>query len=449
MLFLQDFGISFAEQKLWEGINLKIPDGSIFHLKGPNASGKSSLLNAISGIIPEYVKAKTTGNILLGQTDLQAIPLKEKFHYLWHQLSDAEAQLFFPDCLSELAFALEHLALPPENIIAKINLAIAQFGLEKMLQRDPSTLSGGEKKLLLCAVAETIDPPLLLLDEPLNGLDKLASDLVLKWLKNKKEQGKIIVVADHNPLIETVADFSYTLPENPQPLTIDNSLFTEAVLNLQDKRDCAIKPIPEVLYNIEELSFAYPNAEFLFKDLSLQINSNENILLKGKNGAGKSTFLKLLTGLLKPNKGKLYLQGKHLQGLDPKNFAHFYYQSQITKENLLGISVKQNWLFWQLAIPELKDLPIKEDPLFTELSAGQQKMVSQQILPYMLSKFWILDEPFASLDENAGKQLLNLLQYKSRNYPGMLIVSHSLEAHRELFDIVLSFQNQTLQEEKG
>ncbi|MBP8705638.1 MAG: ATP-binding cassette domain-containing protein, partial [Candidatus Cloacimonas sp.] len=75
MLFLQDFGISFAEQKLWEGINLKIPEGSIFHLKGPNASGKSSLLNAISGIIPEYVKAKTTGNILLGQTDLQAIPL--------------------------------------------------------------------------------------------------------------------------------------------------------------------------------------------------------------------------------------------------------------------------------------------------------------------------------------------------------------------------------------
>ena len=87
--------------------------------------------------------------------------------------------------------------------------------------------------------------------------------------------------------------------------------------------------------------------------------------------------------------------------------------------------------------------------MFTELSAGQQKIVSQQILPYMLSKFWILDEPFASLDENAGKQLLNLLQYKSRNYPGMLIVSHSLEAHRELFDIVLSFQNQTLQEEKG
>ena len=96
MLILKDFGISFAERKLWEGIKLKIPEGCIFHLKGPNASGKSSLLNAISGIIPEYVKAQTTGNILLGDMDLQTIPLKEKYHYLWHQLSDTEAQLFFP-----------------------------------------------------------------------------------------------------------------------------------------------------------------------------------------------------------------------------------------------------------------------------------------------------------------------------------------------------------------
>jgi len=448
MLILKDFGISFAERKLLDDINLKIPEGCIFHLKGPNASGKSSLLNAISGIIPEYVKAKTTGNILLGNMDLQTIPLKEKYHYLWHQLSDTEAQLFFPDCLSELAFALEHIALPPEKIIPKINLAAGQFGLENMLYRDPSTLSGGEKKLLLCAVAETINPLLLLLDEPLNGLDKQATDLVLKWLKSKKEQGKIIIVADHNPLIDAIADGSFTLPENPRPLKLDNSLFMKTDLNLQNKQDCAVGHLPEVLYNIEELSFAYPNAELLVKDLSLNIMNTENILLQGKNGAGKSTLLKLLTGLLKPGKGEISLKGKQLQGLDSKNFAHFYYQSQITRENLLGISVKQNWLFWQLAILELNDLTLKEDPLFTELSAGQQKMVSQQILPYLLSKFWILDEPFASLDENASKQLLQLLQYKSQNYPGMLIVSHFLEEHRELFDRVLSLRNQTLQEEK-
>jgi ABC-type Mn2+/Zn2+ transport system ATPase subunit len=136
-----------------------------------------------------------------------------------------------------------------------------------------------------------------------------------------------------------------------------------------------------------------------------------------------------------------------MQGLDTKNFEYIYYQSQITKENLLGISVAQNWLFWQLAIKQLPDLPLKDDPLFTELSAGQQKMVSQQILPQLLSKFWILDEPFASLDKDAGTKLLQLLQYKSKKHPGMLIVSHSLEEHNDMFDRVLTIRNHFLQEE--
>ena len=165
MLILKDFGISFADRNLLEGINIEIPEGTVFHLKGPNASGKSSLLNAISGIIPEYVQAKTTGDLIWNNIDLQTIPLKEKHHYLWHQLSDTEAQIFFPDCISELAFALENMAIPAEKIWERVNLATQQFGLSNLLYRDPSTLSGGEKKLLLCAIAETIDPPILLLDE--------------------------------------------------------------------------------------------------------------------------------------------------------------------------------------------------------------------------------------------------------------------------------------------
>jgi len=447
MLLIQDFGISFADRTLLEGISLEIPEGCIFHLKGPNASGKSSLLNAISGIIPEYIKAQTTGEIIWNNIDLQSIPLKEKHHYLWHQLSDTEAQLFFPDCLSELAFALENMAIPTETIWEKVNLAARQFGLSNLLDRDPSTLSGGEKKLLLCAIAETIDPPILLLDEPLNGLDNQAIDLVLKWITGKKAQGKIIVVVDHNPFIETLADFSFTLTDNPQPLKTDIAFVHNNYLNIAENRDCQINPNTNILYQIEELSFAYPQAEPLFKELTYTIESKQNILLTGKNGAGKSTFLKLLAGVMKPSKGNIHLAGKLMQGLNPKNFEYICYQSQIVKENLLGISVKQNWLFWQLAIRDLPNLPLKEDPLFTELSAGQQKMVSQQILPQLLSKFWILDEPFASLDKNAGNKLMQLLQYKSKYSPGMLLVSHSLDECKDIFDRVLTIQNQVLQED--
>jgi len=447
MLILKDFGISFADRNLLEGINIEIPEGTVFHLKGPNASGKSSLLNAISGIIPEYVQAKTTGDLIWNNIDLQTIPLKEKHHYLWHQLSDTEAQIFFPDCISELAFALENMAIPSEKIWERVNLATQQFGLSNLLYRDPSTLSGGEKKLLLCAIAETIDPPILLLDEPLNGLDNRAVKLVLKWISDKKEQGKIIVVVDHNPIIETLADFSFILADNPQLPKTDIAFISNNYLNIADNLGYQINPNTDILYRVEELNFAYPQSKPLFTKLTVEIGSKQNILLTGNNGAGKSSFLKLLAGLIKPLKGKIYLGGKLMQGLDTKNFEYIYYQSQITKENLLGISVAQNWLFWQLAIKQLPDLPLKDDPLFTELSAGQQKMVSQQILPQLLSKFWILDEPFASLDKDAGTKLLQLLQYKSKKHPGMLIVSHSLEEHNDMFDRVLTIRNHFLQEE--
>ncbi|MEN6445376.1 MAG: ATP-binding cassette domain-containing protein [Candidatus Cloacimonas sp.] len=448
MLILKDFGISFSDRNLLEGITIEIPEGTIFHIKGPNASGKTSLLNAISGIIPEYVKAKTKGSILMDNINLQTIPLAEKFHYLWYQLSDAEAQLFFPNCISELAFALENKAVPEDIIQQKILLATEQFGLTQFLNRDPSTLSGGEKKMLLCAVAETIDPPILLLDEPLNGLDNRAMNLILNWLKTKKEQGKIIVIAEHNPIIDEFADFSLTLAAKTQPLKIADSLLEDNHLsNVKNIKQPIMSPV-DVLFQIDKLSFAYSESEPLFENLSYDIHGKDNILLKGSNGAGKSTLLKLLTGLLTATEGKIYLSGKPMQsGVNCQNFNYAYYQSQITKENLLGISVAQNWLFWQIAIENLPNLELKDDPLFTELSSGQQKMVSQQILPYLFSKFWLLDEPFASLDENASDKLIKLLQYKSEHYPGMLIVSHSLEEHQEMFDKVLIIENKSLREE--
>jgi ABC-type Mn2+/Zn2+ transport system ATPase subunit len=255
------------------------------------------------------------------------------------------------------------------------------------------------------------------------------------------------VVVDHNPIIETLADFSFILADNPQLPKTDIAFISNNYLNIADNLGYQINPNTDILYRVEELDFAYPQLKPLFTKLTVEIGSKQNILLTGNNGAGKSSFLKLLAGLIKPLKGKIYLGGKLMQGLDTKNFEYIYYQSQITKENLLGISVAQNWLFWQLAIKQLPDLPLKDDPLFTELSAGQQKMVSQQILPQLLSKFWILDEPFASLDKDAGTKLLQLLQYKSKKHPGMLIVSHSLEEHNDMFDRVLTIRNHFLQEE--
>ena len=199
------------------------------------------------------------------------------------------------------------------------------------------------------------------------------------------------------------------------------------------------------LFQTNDLHFAYPRSRELFSGFNLRIDSTDNILLRGENGSGKSTLLKLLSGLLRPISGEVLIAGKPHKGLTAANFKHFYYQGQATSDSLLGISPEQNWSMWKLALPALPDYPHSFDPLFSELSSGQQKQAAQSILPYLIDKFWILDEPFNALDETASRELLTLLEHKIKYHPGLLLVAHTGYADQLPFDRILKLQAGGLQ----
>ncbi|MDD2230303.1 MAG: ATP-binding cassette domain-containing protein [Candidatus Cloacimonetes bacterium] len=195
------------------------------------------------------------------------------------------------------------------------------------------------------------------------------------------------------------------------------------------------------MIRLEQLSFCYENKPPLFTELNLHIKPNQNVLLSGENGCGKSTLLKLIMGILSPQSGSVFLAEKPVQKLHAGLFQHIFYQSQNTVDNLLGISQQQDWQLWQIAIPALPDYPDNSDKLFSERSTGEQKQDAQRILPYLSSKFWVLDEPFASLDSSASERLFQLLSLKMKEQPGMLIVAHELAGCESYFDKVLELKN--------
>jgi energy-coupling factor transporter ATP-binding protein EcfA2 len=177
---------------------LAVKSGEICAITGPNSCGKTSLLYAISGIIPQYIHAQLQGNITLTGLDLMVVPLNERFHYLGLLMANPKAQLLFPDGTSEIAFALENLGLPPDDIRSRIANAAGYFGIENLLDRSPLTLSGGEQKLLLLAALDALSPPLMLLDEPEAALSGRALHLMLEWLVKLKQNGHIVLVATHS-----------------------------------------------------------------------------------------------------------------------------------------------------------------------------------------------------------------------------------------------------------
>lgn len=206
MLEIRELSLAFGSRILFSGYELNMYQGQMGVLKGPNGCGKTSLLNCITGVIPEYVAADVHGSILLEGMNLTQIPLKEKFHYLWYSPADSREQFFFPTCEAELAFALENMGLNPMEIRKRITAAIARFGLDEDILHAPDTLSTGQKNLLQCAMAEALDPALIMLDEPSRGLAAASLDTLCTWLQDLKARGKIILCAEHHPRLAEMAD---------------------------------------------------------------------------------------------------------------------------------------------------------------------------------------------------------------------------------------------------
>ncbi|HRY83533.1 MAG TPA: ATP-binding cassette domain-containing protein [Candidatus Cloacimonadota bacterium] len=185
-------------------------------------------------------------------------------------------------------------------------------------------------------------------------------------------------------------------------------------------------------YSIQRLSFGYPGKAKLFTDLSLDLPAAETIVLRGENGSGKSSLLRLMAGLLKAEAGSISFQGKAISITARKSGCSYFPQNPL--EGVIGINPRDDFLIWQLSIPSLREQRMRqhaaelwEQPWF-KLSSGQQRRLALGILPDLQADYWLLDEPFAGLDKQASEDLLQILITKKKeSQTGMLIVSHDPE----------------------
>lgn len=207
MLEVASLTLSYPEAPapVFSNLGFSLQRGEMLYLTGANGSGKTSLLNCLSGVIPQRLEADLTGSIRLDGNDLMPVPLNERFRYLAYQMSDPEHQLFFPTLNQELSFALENQGLEPELIRKRITAAAQRFGLAEGANKAPHILSLGQKKLLLTAVCAALDPDLILLDEPCSGLSASAQGRLRQWLRETQDAGRIVIAADHNPILRSLS----------------------------------------------------------------------------------------------------------------------------------------------------------------------------------------------------------------------------------------------------
>ena len=199
-----------------DGVSLVVKPGERLAILGSNGCGKSTLLKLLDGLY-----CPTHGSIsAFGRPMDEAQFIKDEFNFAFRRrvglvFQDSEAQLFMPSVWEELTFAPLQLGFSPEAVRERAEEALQALNIQKLRQRAPHQLSGGEKKRVALGSVLSLMPDVWLLDEPTAGLDPRSVSWLLDFLNDQARAGKTIVFATHDlEMVAAGADRVYVLDED-------------------------------------------------------------------------------------------------------------------------------------------------------------------------------------------------------------------------------------------
>jgi len=180
-------------------IDLTIDGGQQVAVVGANGTGKSTLLKMLDGLVFPTSGTVAAFGAPLTENALEDPAFRREFRArVGFVFQEADVQLFCADALDELAFGPLQLGLPREEVERRVHDVAGQLRVEKLLDRPPYTLSGGEKKRVAIASVLTMQPRVLLLDEPTSALDPRSQVWLLDVLEDWKREGRTVVMATHD-----------------------------------------------------------------------------------------------------------------------------------------------------------------------------------------------------------------------------------------------------------
>jgi len=179
-------------------ITLSIERGSFVTLTGPSGCGKTTLCRCINGLVPHFYGGEATGEVKVSNLSVQDQPISELAQHVGFVFQNPENQLFSLSVEREIAFGLENLALPREEMKERLEWALDVIGIEDLRQRSPYELSGGQQQRVAIASVIAMKPKILIFDEPTSSLDPLAATKLFKTISRlNKTLGLTIILVEH------------------------------------------------------------------------------------------------------------------------------------------------------------------------------------------------------------------------------------------------------------
>jgi len=503
---IRDLSYAYRRQEnraALSGVSLTVERGEFVGIAGRAGSGKSTLCYALNGLIPHSFGGKMHGEVSVCGINTREVFVPEIARKVGFVLQNAESQLVGLSVDEDVAFGLENIGLPREEIKRRVSSALDAVRLTDFARRSPWTLSGGQKQRLAIAAAMAFEAEVLVLDNPTAELDPVGKLEVMATLAQLNIERRVTLIVVNQELEEIVPYASrlvlmdagrivkegsprevvndammvegvgVKLPEVAQvcqklrergswagalPLTVD-----EAAAGLAGRtpsrgietRSQVARPA-ERLIEFQNVSFSYLNGTSVLRNVSLTIRRGEFVTLMGPNGAGKTTLAKHFNGLHVPTSGSVRVGGIDTREATVAQLARTVgYVFQNPDHQLFARSVEDELSFGPCNLKwparrrdesvrrELEKLGGKEraahDPFF--LGMAERKLVAIASVLVMEPQLLVLDEPATGADHEAALRIMHYLAELHRNGLTIVIVTHDVSLAAKYADRIVVLQS--------
>jgi energy-coupling factor transport system ATP-binding protein len=364
-----------------------------------------------------------------------------------------------------VAFGLENLGMPREEIYQRVDEALNFLKITHLRNRETFNLSGGEKQKVALAGVLAMRPSILLLDEPLASLDPASAQDTLDAVRTLADQGLSVLMVEHRVedvlrihpervmfmsegqvrYLGDVAGLSkvvnYREVKLPAQDIIDRAKHDPAPLVLSPLPGAGKGPDGEALVKFKDVAFGYEAEREVLHGINLEINRGDVIAVLGPNGAGKTTFVKHAIGLLKPKSGSVLVSGRDTREASVAEIASMLgYVFQSPSHMLFAPTVREELAFGPTNMKHPKDqieqevkealkivnLSEKENDPPLALSFGQQKRVSIAAILAMQSKILVMDEPTAGQDYQNYMNFMDSI-LKMPVFEAIIFITHDVD----------------------
>ena len=463
-----------------DSIDLEISRGELVVLAGMSGSGKTTLLKAACGLVPHFHGGLITGELEVAGLDVRDHGPAELATEVGLVAQDPESQVVSTTVISELRLPLELRGVREEAMNRAVEETALSLGIDHLLERQTSTLSGGELQRVALGAAMVTRPTLLLLDEATSQLDPVAGDELIWTLRRLNEEFGVSVICCEHRLERCLegADravsmrggaiafdgspdqfLEWSLDHEPDLATPGARVLRSAGAVAVTSRKTARRVIREHLASIPGIEGSQEvveptdrtdialslggvevtlgsgdDAARVLRGVDLEVCRGERIALMGANGAGKTTLLRAAVGLVEPDKGQVE-RGLAGVAMLPQRPSDMLVRERVADE-----------LPGEAGAAALRAVGLEgregQDP--RDLSGGERQRLAVALVIAGRSEAHdpipaalLLDEPTRGMDRGRKRDLENLIRNLSERGCAPVVATHDVEFAASFADRVI------------